>query len=155
MTIMMVGSVGGGKTTLRQRLQERDLVYEKTQTTYREGDVLDTPGEYVEHGRFNHALLVSSFDADVVVFVESATAPDAKLPPAFASYFNRPVLGVVSKADAADAGGVAAAMARLDLAGASDRCVVSAFTGEGMDELGERLAQLLGRDDKGDGRGGA
>ena len=52
---------------------------------------------YLEHGMFNRALLLTSYDADLVLMFQSATAEEAKLPPGFATYFPKPVLGIVSK----------------------------------------------------------
>ena len=98
---MLLGAIGSGKTTFRQRLSNATPIYEKTQTVYAADGVLDTPGEYLEHGTFNRALLLTSYDADLVLMFQSATAAEAKLPPGFATFFPKPVLGIISKIDIA------------------------------------------------------
>ena len=88
---MLLGAIGSGKTTFRQRLSNVDAAYAKTQTVYLADGVLDTPGEYLEHGRFNRALLLTSYDADLVLMFQSATASETKIPPGFATFFTKPV----------------------------------------------------------------
>ncbi|MBK9698169.1 MAG: hypothetical protein IPO80_12550 [Propionibacteriaceae bacterium] len=80
MRLMLLGAIGSGKTTFRQRLSNVDAAYAKTQTVYLADGVLDTPGEYLEHGRFNRALLLTSYDADLVLMFQSATASETKIP---------------------------------------------------------------------------
>ncbi|MDR1512350.1 MAG: EutP/PduV family microcompartment system protein, partial [Propionibacteriaceae bacterium] len=64
--ILLVGAVGCGKTTLLQRLQNRELDYAKTQTLGWEGNVYDTPGEYMQLWYFRNALWAASNDCDMV-----------------------------------------------------------------------------------------
>lgn len=137
---MLVGAVGCGKTTLRQRLADRAIADEKTQVTCRETDIVDTPGEYLEHGRFNHALLLASYEVDAVLLLESATADEPRIPPGFGTFFTKPTYGVVTKLDIADPVGVAQAHVRLELAGVFDHQEISALTGQGVVALVERLA---------------
>ena len=136
---MLLGAIGSGKTTFRQQLTNTELVYSKTQSVYLAGGVLDTPGEYLEHGRFNHALLLTSYDADLVLMFQSATAPETKLPPGFATFFTKPVLGIVSKIDVAGPAEVQRARDFLALACAYDIAEISSITGAGFDTLLPRL----------------
>ncbi len=132
---MLLGAIGSGKTTFRQQLARTEQIYEKTQTVYASGGVLDTPGEYLEHGMFNRALLLTSYDADLVLMFQSATAEEAKLPPGFATYFPKPVLGIVSKTDLASRADVDRARMFLELASAPRIFEVSSVTGAGFAEL--------------------
>ena len=133
--VIFVGSVACGKTTLCQRLNGQRLEYKKTQALEVIGSTIDTPGEYAEHRSFLRALIVTSVEADQVLFVQDATQDRFMFSPGQASAFPVPVAGVVSKADAAEEGRVEAAEELLRLAGASPVFVVSAFTGEGIPEL--------------------
>lgn len=135
----MVGSVGCGKTTLLQRLQGSELLYAKTETIYTEGQVVDTPGEYLELPWFKHALRLASFEVELVVLLASATVAEAKFPPGFTTFFSPPSIGVVTKTDVADERQVSTAGDHLRLAGVNEVFDVSAVTGDGIDELAERL----------------
>ena len=138
--VLMVGSVGCGKTTLMQRLHGRDITYEKTETINTEDNVVDTPGEYLELPFYKHALRLASFDRDLVVMLASATVAEAKYPPGFTTFFTVPAIGVVTKKDAAGQDAVDRAAAHLREAGAQEIYVVSAMTGAGIPELEARLA---------------
>lgn len=139
MRLMLLGAIGSGKTTFRQQLSRTEQTYEKTQTVYLRDGVLDTPGEYLEHGRFNHALLLTSYDADLVLMFQSATATETKIPPGFATFFTKPVLGIVSKIDIATPEEIQRARNYLGLASAYDIAEISSVTGAGFDELLPRL----------------
>ena len=136
---MLLGAIGSGKTTFRQRLSKTEISHAKTQTVYLADGVLDTPGEYLEHGGFNHGLLLTSYDADLVLMFQSATAPEVKLPPGFATFFTKPVLGIVSKIDIATPAEIRRARDFLALACAYDVAEISSVTGEGFDVLLPRL----------------
>ncbi len=138
--ILLVGSVGCGKTTLLQRLGGMDLDYAKTETIYTDGSVVDTPGEYLEVPWFKHALRLASFEVELVVLLASATVAEAKFPPGFVTFFMPPSIGVVTKTDVATPAEVRTAAGHLRLAGASEVFEVSALTGAGVDALAARLA---------------
>lgn len=138
--ILLVGSVGCGKTTLLQRLHGDELSYAKTETIYTDGAVIDTPGEYLEIPWYKHSLRLASFDADLVVLLASATVAELKFPPGFTTFFMPPSIGVVTKTDIATPAQVKTAGDHLRLAGATEIFEVSAFTAEGIDPLAARLA---------------
>lgn len=138
--ILLVGSVGCGKTTLLQALHGMTLDYSKTETIYTEGSVMDTPGEYLELPYFKHALRLASYEVELVVLLASATVAELKFPPGFTTFFMPPSIGVVTKTDIADAAQVATAGDHLRLAGVTEVLEVSAVTGDGLDALRTRLA---------------
>lgn len=138
--ILLVGSVGCGKTTLSQRLHGVDLSYTKTETIYTQGKTVDTPGEYLELPWFKHALRSASFEVDLVVMLASATVGEAKFPPGFTTFFMPPAIGVVTKTDIADRKQISQAGSYLRLAGVTEVFEVSSVTGEGIDELTARIA---------------
>lgn len=138
--ILLIGSVGCGKTTLLQRLHEREPSYAKTETIYTDGSIVDTPGEYLEMPFYKHALRLASFDVELVVMLASATVSEAKFPPGFTSFFMPPAIGVVTKIDLADTAAIDTAESHLRLAGVSEVLRVSSVTGEGIAELEGRLS---------------
>lgn len=138
--ILLVGSVGCGKTTLLQRLQGRELAYLKTETIDLAGTAVDTPGEYLELPWFKHALRLASFEVDLVVLLASATVSEAKFSPGFTTFFPPPSIGVVTKTDLVQPAAVATAAGHLGLAGVSEVFEVSAVTGAGIPALEARLA---------------
>lgn len=137
--ILLVGSVGCGKTTLLQRLQGAELHYVKTETIYTMGKTVDTPGEYLELPFYKHALRLASFDVDLVVMLASATVGEAKFPPGFTTFFMPPAIGVVTKTDLADRKQIDQAEAYLHLAGVTEVFEVSSLTGDGIDALTARI----------------
>lgn len=139
--IILVGHVACGKTTLCQRLNDMEMKYKKTQALEVIHQTIDTPGEYVERRSLFHALVVTSVEADQVLFVQDASQDRFMFSPGQASAFPIPVAGVVSKADVASHKQVQQAKELLELAGASPVFVVSAYTGQGVEELKQFLEE--------------
>ena len=71
-SILLVGSVGAGKTTLRQRLLGGDFDYAKTQAIEVHDGVIDTPGEFLESRFYKNALINASWEVESVVLVQAA-----------------------------------------------------------------------------------
>ena len=139
--IILVGHVACGKTTLCQRLNDMEMKYKKTQALEVIHKTIDTPGEYVERRSLFHALVVTSVEADQVLFVQDASQERFMFSPGQASAFPIPVAGVVSKADAATPQQVQQAKELLELAGANPIFIVSAYTGQGIEELKQFLEE--------------
>ena len=137
--VMLVGSSACGKTTLAQRLNNEAIQYKKTQAIEIINTTIDTPGEYLENRALYKALVVTSVEADLILFVQDATDERFRFSPGQAMMFGPPVLGVVSKADLANPAQIAAARELLELAGAGEIFVTSALTGEGCEALREWL----------------
>ena len=141
--VMMMGRVSCGKTTLCQYLLGQELQYHKTQTVQILGDAIDTPGEYVENRALMRGLTVTAVDADAVLFLQDCTDLECRFSPGQAAMYGRPVIGVVSKIDAApDGQAVEDARMLLRLAGADPIFAISAYTGEGVGELVDYLEGL-------------
>ena len=122
-----------GKTTLTQRIHGLDIEYEKTQMLTYSNDILDTPGEYMENRMLYKALIVSSYDCDVVAMVQACDEERNIFPPNFATAFSKPVIGIVTKSDLG--GDVKKACEILENAGAEQGFVVSSYENEGGEEL--------------------
>jgi len=100
MKLMLVGRTGVGKTTLTQRLNKKNLEYKKTQMVDYIGQVIDTPGEYVENRNYYKALNVVSMDAQIIGLVQSSLDEVSVFPPNFSSMFlNKKVIGIITKVD--------------------------------------------------------
>lgn len=134
--IILIGRSAAGKTTLCQRINHEDLTYYKTQTVQVVNEsIIDTPGEYVQRLYFRGCLMVSSADADIVVFVQSAEDDMTWFPPGYNSQFGKPAVGVVTKADLATEQQIETAKEYLRMAGAKEIFVTSSVSGEGVDDF--------------------
>lgn len=131
--MMLIGRTDSGKTTLADVLQKGYSDARKTQSIERIGSVIDTPGEFSENRRLYRALLITSYDTDVVAMVMDISENHTLFPPNFALAFNRDVIGIVTKADK-DAS-PDHAITSLEKAGAKRVFIVSAISGEGLYEL--------------------
>ncbi|GHP13344.1 ethanolamine utilization protein EutP [Lentilactobacillus fungorum] len=129
---IFIGAIGCGKTTLIQRLDKLKLTYNKTQTLEFYSNIIDTPGEYVEHRAMYSNLMTSAIDADVVVLMQSATDPRVVLPTGFSTMFTKPTVGIVTKIDVATPKQINLVNDRLKDAGASQVFQVSAVTGKNV-----------------------
>lgn len=133
---MLIGRSMAGKTTLCQYINNEELKYHKTQMIQIiNGNVIDTPGEYLERTKLRGALMVTAADADMIVLVQQANEPETMFPPGYSSTFAKPCIGVVTKSDLATAGQIEDAKKYLKLAGAGDIFVTSSYEGTGFEEL--------------------
>lgn len=138
--VMLVGNTGAGKTTLTQFLSKQELKYSKTQTVQIVNqNIIDTPGEYLAYSYFRGTMMVTACDADILIFVQDASSPTTMFPPAYASLFGKPAIGVVTKADLASEEQIEKAKKYLLMAGAQKTFVTSSYEGTGFEELAEVL----------------
>ena len=101
--MFLMGRSEAGKTSLVQALKGETLHYEKTQYVNSEETVIDSPGEYSETKNCGHALACFSFEADVIALLMAADEPYTLFNPACQSFFNRPIIGVITKIPPNDA----------------------------------------------------
>jgi ethanolamine utilization protein EutP len=121
---------------LSQALSDRKLEYRKTQTVEVIGDIIDTPGEYLERKPFFKALTVTAMDCDCVAILLDVTDAQISIPPLIAAIFGREVIGVVTKVDLAEnEQQLRYAGDNLRMAGCFNIFYVSSKTGEGIDKL--------------------
>lgn len=100
--IMLIGPSQCGKTSLTQCMRGEALHYQKTQAIVWSPTTIDTPGEYLENRCLYSALLASACEADIIALVLNADAPWSPFSPGFTGPMNRPVIGLVTKADLAN-----------------------------------------------------
>ena len=136
--IILIGRAECGKTTLTQALRGHKLQYHKTQAVNRHDVVIDTPGEYAENRELARALILYSYEADVIALMLSSTEDYSLFSPNIAAGATRPVIGIVTQIDRKNAR-PDRAETWLRLAGCKTVFRVSAFTGEGIEEVLEYL----------------
>ena len=76
MKVMLIGPSAAGKTTLIQRLIDKEIKYDKTQTVEYVGNFIDTPGEYMQQRGYWGSLTITSHDADIIGLVQDSTSED-------------------------------------------------------------------------------
>ncbi|MBC1489779.1 EutP/PduV family microcompartment system protein [Listeria sp. FSL L7-1485] len=134
--MMVMGSVGCGKTTLCQKLHGFDILYKKTQAVDYFQEMIDTPGEFVQHRQLYSALTVTAADAAVIAILQSVTEKKQTFSPMFASIFAKPVIGIVTKVDLAESDkDIERAERELKLAGAKKIFHISSVEETGIEEL--------------------
>lgn len=136
--IILIGGTKAGKTTLLEVLKGNEYkeIDKRTQSLEFENKAIDTPGEYIENRRFYSSLISAAQEAAVIGLVADATAEQYFLPPAFASVFARPVIGIITKIDSEEAD-LEQAEEDLKRSGAEKIFPTSALTGEGLNKLAE------------------
>jgi ethanolamine utilization protein EutP len=132
--IMLAGRSGAGKTTLTQALKGTRITYHKTQYINHYDVIIDTPGEYAENKALARALILYSYEADIIGLLMSALEDYSLYSPNIASMATREVIGIVTQIDQPGARPERAA-AWLELTGCKRIFYVSAVTGEGVGEI--------------------
>ncbi|HHJ4383104.1 TPA: propanediol utilization protein PduV [Citrobacter freundii] len=133
--IMLIGPSQCGKTSLTQCMRGEVLHYQKTQAIVWSPTTIDTPGEYLENRCLYSALLASACEADIIALVLNADAPWSPFSPGFTGPMNRPVIGLVTKADLANPQRISLVESWLVQAGAQKVFVTSALDNTGVDEM--------------------
>lgn len=131
---MFIGEWKAGKSSLIRALSRADYTSRKVLAVDFFHNFVNTPSEFLENRRFYPALITASADCDVLAFVQDATRHSCQIPPAFASMFNRRVIGVITKIDRPEAD-ILRARRFLEHAGVRDIFCVSVTQGTGMDAL--------------------
>lgn len=138
--VMLIGKTGCGKTTLSQALQKELITYKKTQAVEYYKNIIDTPGEYIENRVYYNALIVSSYDCDIIALVQDCTSDENFFPPNFSAIFCKPVIGIITKVDLCSCDkNIHIAMNYLINSGVSEIFKVSSINNEGIDKIREIL----------------
>lgn len=138
--MFLMGRSEAGKTSLVQALRGETLHYAKTQYTNTDEQVIDSPGEYSETKNCGHALACFSFEADVIAILMAADEPFTLFNPACQSFFNRPLVGIITKINAPHAN-LPMVRSWLAMTGCERIFEVDSATQEGLDELKAYLAE--------------
>jgi len=138
--MFLMGRSEAGKTSLVQALKGEELHYEKTQYVNSEETIIDSPGEYSETKNCGHALACFSFEADVIALLMAADEPYTLFNPACQSFFNRPLIGIITKIHAPHAN-LPMVRSWLEMAGCERVFEVDSATREGLDQLQAYLSE--------------
>ncbi|MCP8970400.1 EutP/PduV family microcompartment system protein [Ectobacillus ponti] len=137
---MLIGAIGAGKSSLTKALLGKDEMPVKTQTLMYENWIVDTPGEYTENPLYYRSIMATALEVTHVLFLQDATRAGSSFPPGFASGIPKLPIGVVTKADAAEAN-TEQAVALLQRAMTRGSIVISsARTGQGLQEIRDLVA---------------
>ena len=138
--IMLIGSIGAGKTTLTQRLKDEIIEYKKTQAIEFNDYIIDTPGEYIDNRIYYNALIITSAEVDVIALVQDCTNESSSFPPGFGSMFNKQVIGICTKTDLCKIDeDLKRAKEFLSLAGAGEIFYLSSVNNKEIEELKKYL----------------
>lgn len=162
--VALIGAPNAGKSTLLNTMvgQKVAIVTHKVQTTrarllgiaLRGSSQLvfvDTPGIFAPRRRLDRAMVAAAWegarDADAVVFLIDAArgiGPDERAIIDGLARTGRKALVALNKIDLVPRVDLLALAAEIDAAGiAGEIFMISALTGDGTDDLGRRLAELV------------
>jgi ethanolamine utilization protein EutP len=141
--VMMIGSVGSGKSTLTKRLLADSSPVTKTQALDYKEWIIDTPGEYSENPMFYRTLMATSLEARVLLVIQDATKAQQLLPPNFSQGFPLRPFGVITKIDHPDANIEKAEQLLSQVLPNQDIYKVSSITLEGIEELRSAILKYL------------
>lgn len=101
---VLVGSVGVGKTSLFNALNDDYGVAIKTQAVaFDDQGGIDTPGEFFSHPRLYSALISTTTEAETIIYVHAANDKTCRLPSGLLDvYSNKQVITVITKIDLPD-----------------------------------------------------
>lgn len=148
-SVIVLGGVGYGKTTLLQAVMGKPIAYKKTQAIEYGPFAIDFPGEFCQRPLYYHALVSAAPEAEAIWVLQDATA---RIPGVLRESLmqmrrrDQVVRGIITKVDLPKAD--------LDRAGRLLQSIgvrppyypVSAVTGEGLEVLRNlpELRQALG-----------
>lgn len=138
--VILVGRSGAGKTTLTQAMKGKEITYHKTQYINHYDVIIDTPGEYAENKNLARALIIYSYEADVVALLMSALEAYSLYSPNLVSLSTRDVIGIVTQIDQPEAR-VDMATMWLKLAGCKTIFYVNSISGKGVGDILDYLRE--------------
>ncbi|RJS60646.1 EutP/PduV family microcompartment system protein [Bacillus sp. PK3_68] len=138
--IMLIGSIGAGKSTLTNALLNKPVKAVKTQALVYHDWVVDTPGEYTENPLFYKNIMATALEVTHVFYIQDATGDKMVFPPGFSSGIPKLPVGVITKADH-PAANIESTIQKLKQAIAEGPIIVtSALSGKNIDVLRDLAA---------------
>lgn len=101
---VFLGAVGAGKTSLFNALKgDFDLARKTQAVDYNLTGGIDTPGEFFSHPHLYKAMISTTTEAEIIIYVHSAEDLVCRLPNGILEiYNNKTVLTVITKIDLPD-----------------------------------------------------
>lgn len=137
---MIIGAIGAGKSTLTKALLKKDEQAVKTQSLQYEGWIVDTPGEYLENPLFYKNLMATSYEVTHLIYLQDATRRHSNFPPFFGTGISKLPIGVVAKADLAEADVAHAVQLLKQVFGRAPIVVTSAVEKMGLEHIEQLVA---------------
>ncbi|KMY53804.1 ethanolamine utilization protein EutP [Bacillus sp. FJAT-27231] len=97
--VMLIGSIGAGKSTLTNALLGKQVEAVKTQSLVYHDWIVDTPGEYTENPLFYKNIMATALEVTHVFYIQDATGDKMVFPPGFSAGIPKLSVGIVTKAD--------------------------------------------------------
>lgn len=139
--VMVVGSSGAGKTSLLVSLNLTKDKVKKTEMVHYSDQSIDIPGEYLDNRLFG-LIEESARKAALLLFVLDPTR-SMSFPPRLNLALKVRSLGVITKKDRSSDMQRTQAQKKLFAVGIKEVMECSSLTGEGIQELSDRIQQIL------------
>lgn len=138
--VMFIGPPSAGKSTLSKLLKDDSSKVLKTVVPEYYNDILDTPGEYMEHPRYYGRFQALSSGYDIIGLVVSSLDDDIYIPHNFISiFFQKDKIGIITKTDLCDKKDIDKCRELLLRAGVSEYYEISIFDKPSIEKLSDRL----------------
>ena len=140
--IILLGPQGVGKSTLANLLEGKpDSFVDKTVVPEYIGDVLDTPGEYMEHRIFFGRFQVLATEYPIIGVLIPCKFDNIYIPPNFMSMFpNKKHIGIITKTDIGDKHDIEKCRLLLNQAGIKECYEISIHDPESIQKLKNIIA---------------
>lgn len=132
--MMLIGEVGAGKSSLIRALSGNELRSSRAMSVQHCGPFINTPGEFLENRRFYPAIITASMGCDIMALLQNAERSVSLYPPLCCSFFNKHIIGIITKIDSPTARPDRAERF-LRSAGVKELYFVSSVSGEGLEGL--------------------
>ena len=142
--IAFVGTVGAGKTTLFNALHGNYSLARKTQAVeFNEKGDIDSPGEYLSHPRWYHALITTLQDVDTLIYVHAANDTESRLPAGLLDIgANKRHIAAISKTDMPDANVAAVRQLLYEMGFQEPIFALNAHDPQSVEQLVNYLSEL-------------
>lgn len=149
--IAFVGTVGAGKTTLFNALQNYTLARKTQAVEFNDNGDIDTPGEYFSHPRWYHALITTLQDVDMLIYVHGANDPESRLPAGLLDIgVSKRQIAVISKTDMPDADVAATRKLLLETGFEEPIFELNSHDPQSVQQLVDYLASLTKQEEAGE-----
>lgn len=138
--VMFIGPRGAGKSTLSKLLKDDTSEVLKTVVPEYYDNILDTPGEYMEHPKYYGRFQVLSSEYEMIGLVVSCLTDNTYISPNFIDvFFQKDKIGIITKTDLCDKKDIDKCRELLRQAGVSEYYEVSIFDKLSIKKLSDRL----------------